>query len=118
MHALDCWADIKLKVNGGLGHDHRSILGRITAGDIGARCAPSSHLPRDVRLRGLHQYIAVERILRDLGPRYAIVAYIEHVAPVAVVGRTQRQRADYLGISYSAYETRLHRLKEALAGRR
>lgn len=112
--AIERWAAFRLRVNGGLGYSGSTPIARMLAGDLTLDVAYGPQTPRHVDKHGLPEYIVVERVLSRLKPCYRKTLEVEHIEPLAVVGKTAVKRAAHLGITVDAYRARLRHFRTYL----
>lgn len=114
MYELEVWGEFSVRALEGLGYERRSPIARFM--EEGYRPSPQfrSKLPRGVVTSGLSEYLLVEKALNSLGSGYRDAAIVEYIIPTSVTGRTKLQRAVYMGVSISAYNRRLKRIKEEI----
>ena len=75
-----------------------------------ATVATHSQIPNDVTRLGFRQYTHVERVLKTFGKPYRLTRWVEYLFPRTLVGRTAAERAAFMGVSKSGYNSRLTRV--------
>jgi len=106
------WAAITFRTAGNLGYsksspsapEHWMIQYKFTR--------YKAALPHDVQMYGLSDYLKVENALSELPDKHRLVLSLDQgiIRPNNIDFRTARKRAEYLGITESAYHGILKRI--------
>ena len=115
-YLLSGWQRVMLTTMGdGIGYASRTTLARAASGELSSHAGGTgARLPAHVDLPGMSGFTTVERVLKAFSKAHRHTLLVEMVHPVAVVGRTQRQRAEFMGVLPGTYIHRLRRIREAL----
>ena len=114
--ALHGWQAVMLLTGGdGIGFASSTSIARASKGHISHAGRAGSRLPAHVDVPGIGGFQAVERALSGLTKAHRRILMVEMVHPCSVVGKTQRQRAAFLDLTFYRYRLFLDQIREALS---